>query len=946
MRSFVGQVAQSLYNRFGDDVSTLRIVFPSKRARLFFNEELKSHIEKPMWQPSYISIDDMLHGLSALRKADELLLVAELYNIYNRYHAEPFDRFYPWGKMLLADFDTIDKYMINALELYQNVSDLKQIDNYFADREESSDHERELVRTFWRTFNTAQVKSAEQRSFLRVWESLGEIYTLFRERLREQGLCYPGMMYRELAESLDPKRDCSFATDATYCFVGFNALNECEKRIFSYMKRQNGALFFWDYDNYFMEDTNQEAGRFIRRNIALWGESEILSNDNFSHPKDIEVVSSPSDIMQCKVLYRKLEELFLEQGFVDKETAVVLTDENLLTTVLNSIPKQIERINITMGYPLSSTIPYLLTEQILRLYNRRREGRFYHSDLTALLNHTYLKSVEAERLLKELATRGEIYVEPSTLATSDEVLSCLFRPVESVDQLSMQLVEILEMCQRRNQAESEYAREQREFIYLIIRSLLKFRNTIERCTITLSGGMYASLVGQMLRAQRIPYNGEPLGGLQIMGILETRNVDFKNIIFLSVTDDNFPGNLASTSYIPFNLRLAFGMPTPTDHEAMYAYYFYRAISRAQRVVMAYCSASEEMRTGEPSRYIYQLDYESPHLVHRSSVNLIITPAPIATMSAPKDESVLKKLASKRFSPSQINRYLECPFRFYLNDIEYIKIDDSEPEEEMSRMDMGTTLHRTMEMLYTPLLGKVSPQGEIARMVEDRAMVVDTVNRAFAEVMASRAEGLPSQGQLRIVRGILTRFTDRILRYDAAQSDVFIIEALEEPIEMEVDLGNDIKIRMKGTADRLDRLQGGDLRIIDYKSGGDDLWFQNVAQLFTNGYIPRGSDVLKYKKRNSAALQTLIYALMFSQKRGVDAIPNLYVAPRMWQSDFSPLLVQGSKAMSCLDHDTVNQLKEALRDMFKEIFDPEIDFVQSQFIESCTYCDFRKLCKRV
>lgn len=309
MKKFLTETAESLYAAYGAGISDLYIIFPGKRARLFFNEALLEITGgRPMWQPRYLSMDDLVRSLSPLETGDRLRLVAELYKIYDRYHPEPFDRFFRWGEMLLSDFDTIDKYLIDAAALYANVSDLREIESRFGGLFAENDEAMALVRGFWQTLDRPSVKSVEQQQFLKIWRSLHSIYSEYKARLRELGIGYGGMIYRDVAESLAPGDTDERFAGKTFCFVGFNALNECEKRLFGYLKETGAGRFYWDYDNYFYRSEDQEAGRFIRRNTARFGDdAPDLARDNFERPKRIEVISTPSDILQCKALYRELE---------------------------------------------------------------------------------------------------------------------------------------------------------------------------------------------------------------------------------------------------------------------------------------------------------------------------------------------------------------------------------------------------------------------------------------------------------------------------------------------------------------------------------------------------------------------------------------------------------------------------------------------------------------
>lgn len=949
MEKFLAETAETLYRTYGTDISDLHIIFPGKRARLFFNEALLGITGgKPMWQPRYLSMDDLVRSLSPLAAGDHLRLVAELYKVYNEYHPEPFDRFFRWGEMLLSDFDTIDKYLIDAGALYANVSDLRDIEARFGGLFAGNDEAMELVRGFWATLNRRGVQSVEQQHFLKIWRSLSNIYTTYKARLRELGIGYSGMIYRDIAESLDPSKPDERFDGQTFCFVGFNALNECEKRLFGYLHETGTGRFYWDYDNYFYQSDTQEAGRFIRRNVARFGDDDpSMKRDNFAQTKRIEVISTPSDILQCKALYRELERIHAEQGFLDKETAIVLTDENLLLPVLHSIPPVARSLNVTMGYPLSNTVPYILLERLLMLHSHARDGQFSHTDILGILSHPYV--IErcggaAKAAAKEINEWQMVWVKPELLTAHNELLASIFRPVAGVEEMQEYLEQILSGF-GAVVSESEEARERKEFIFTILDHVLRLGNTVQECGIDLPLGIYISLLRQTLSGARVPYEGEPLSGLQVMGILETRNLDFDNVILLSLTDDTFPGNREGSSYVPFNLRQAFGLPTPQDHEAMYAYYFYRLIARCRRLTMMYSSAADDKHTGEQSRYIYQLEYESPHTVERANINLRIDYRPVEPIVVPKTPEIMERLGKMEFYPSKINRYIDCPLKFYFADIERLETPD-QIEEEVTHLDVGNTLHRAMELLYTPLVGKPDAARHIAALTSSDILVA--TEEAMSDVMGARGQTVAISGRMQMHRDIVMRYIANILRYDSTQTGVpFVVTGLERKVKHAFEVGEHPVI-LAGIADRVDLLHDGTLRIVDYKSGGDTPEFTSLESLFANDGVTRDGEV-KYEPHNGAVLQTLLYALVFGAVEHTEVSPALYVARKMGDEEFSPLPIckaDGTGApMERLLPGHAAILTQGLERLFASMFDASTPFVQTEYEQKCTVCDFRTICRK-
>ena len=947
MKKFLTETAESLYAAYGAGISDLYIIFPGKRARLFFNEALLEITGgRPMWQPRYLSMDDLVRSLSPLETGDRLRLVAELYKIYDRYHPEPFDRFFRWGEMLLSDFDTIDKYLIDAAALYANVSDLREIESRFGGLFAENDEAMALVRGFWQTLDRPGVKSVEQQQFLKIWRSLHSIYSEYKARLRELGIGYGGMIYRDVAESLAPGDTDERFAGKTFCFVGFNALNECEKRLFGYLKETGAGRFYWDYDNYFYRSEDQEAGRFIRRNTARFGDdAPDLARDNFERPKRIDVISAPSDILQCKALYRELEKIYEQQGFIDKETAIVLTDENLLLPVLHSIPPAAAALNVTMGYPLANTVPYMLLERLLMLQSHVREGHFSHTDVLGLLAHPYVAeqaAAAAKAVADRINTWQTVWVPPDFFEDND-LLCRIFRPVPDVEQLQLYIEDILSGL-GAVPSDSEEARQRKEFIFTILDNVIRLGNTVRECGIELPTGIYISLLRQTLAKTRVPYEGEPLSGLQIMGILETRNLDFDNVILLSLTYDTFPGNREGSSYIPFNLRQAFGLPTPQDHEAMYAYYFYRLIARCRRLTMMYSSAADDKRTGEQSRYIYQLEYESPHAVERSNINLRIDYRPVEPISVAKSPEIMRRLAAMEFYPSKLNRYIDCPLKFYFADIERLETPE-QIEQEVTHLDVGNTLHRALELLYAPLVGRPDAARHIAALAA--ADIRDAVERSMADVMGVRGQQIELSGRMSLHRDIVIRYVENIRRFDAREGGApFIVEGLERTVKHPFDFGGR-SVTLAGVADRIDRLHDGTLRIVDYKSGGDTPEFVSVENLFSDEGVTRDGE-LRYEPHNGAVLQTLLYALIFGTVEHADVSPALYVARKMGVPDFSPRPVCKSDGMMPVERLRPEQaaaLADGLERLFTTLFDASVPFVQTAHEQKCAVCDFRNICRR-
>ncbi|MCM1151706.1 MAG: PD-(D/E)XK nuclease family protein [Alistipes sp.] len=947
MTGFLEEVARDLYARYGEELSERTVLFPSRRARLFFTDALSRIVGRPVWQPAWSTIDELTAEISGLRTGDRLRLVAELYKVYSRFHREPFDKFYFWGEMLLADFDTIDKYRIDASQLFRNLSDLKEIE---ADISYLTPRQLEIIRNFWSTLGPEADLSAEKRKFLELWKTLGPIYELYRARLSELGIAYGGMVQRAAADRIEAG-EYAFPEPRRYVVAGFNALSECEKILFRFLQSSAETDFYWDYDTYYKDRPEQEAGMFVRENAALFPPRPGISHDGMSQPKELTAVSVVSNAVQCKYAAEILRD-YARRGPLDKRTAVVLTDENLLLPLLYALPEEVGKVNVTMGFPLKQSLAYTFVERLVALqaHGRTKQGKafFYHADAAGLLSHPYVSGCD-ERLTRSLAEEivreRRISVDAAWLGRN-ELLQRIFRPAPAWRELSDWLSEVVGAVARIPYA-GEDARRRTEFLAVIAEEIVKLRNSLDLCDIDPDPDVYASLLRRHLQTIRIPFEGEPLEGLQVMGILETRNLDFENVVILSMNDDNFPGNrMTQASFVPYNLRAAFELPTPEHHEGVYAYYFYRLIQRARRVHMLYCSHADEKSTGEPSRYIYQLAYESGIPVERVEVGVDVNLARTAPIEVAKDPQVMARLerfvdpeSPATLSPTALFRYVACPLRFYFHSVARLSAEN-EVTEEVDAPMFGTILHAAAQKIYGRILGEAHPGGTLqalSRTDEVAAAVVGAINAHYLrDETASPAD---YTGNLLLVKDIVTRYLrGGVMRYDAAH-DAFTTTGLEEEVSYAFPFeaaGRALKLKFSGIADRIDRLDDGTLRVVDYKTGTAHLEFDGVECLFHG----------KGEQRLSNVLQTLLYSMMLYRSRGCDTCPTLYYVRKMHSEDYSPELQDKELKQQGLPYSAYAEVFEAeLRAALAELYDPAVPFRQCEDTDTCQFCDFKAICKR-
>ncbi|MFI3266165.1 MAG: PD-(D/E)XK nuclease family protein, partial [Rikenellaceae bacterium] len=850
MKSFIDEVVDALYGQYGDDISKLKILLPNKRAELFFRESLCRKIENPIWSPEFVSLQNLMASLSGVNVVDNVRLIIELYKVYSRHHNQSIDAFFFWGDVLLSDFDAIDKYLIDADVLFSNVRDIKELDNDTSYLTEEQVAIINRLGCMWLEPNPGK----EKEHFITIWKTLASIYHEFKTLLEGQGLAYDGMAQRIVAQKFKESGQDVFEGQH-YVVVGFNALTECEKILFKAIKNYSACShFFWDYDQSYFNDKEHQAGLFIRQNVAMFKQKEYSSasfrRTHLNKEHKIKVVSAPSDSMQCKYVSTFLQEVMDSQGYVGKETAIVLTDENLLLPVLYSLPEDIGTVNITMGYPLVKTIAYAFVDRLIELQKHSRERSdqlyFYYKDVAEILSHPYVVNEKNNELLSEISKQQLIYIPASRLVELEPEIFC---DVKDAGGVIAYIRGILLSVSSNEVSDDEDKQdgdsiERIEFLTTIIDSLNLLGNSLQYCELELSFEVMVSLIRKMLQAVRIPYEGEPLEGIQIMGILETRNLDFKNLLLLSACDDTFPGSrVTSNSFIPYNLRFAYGLPTPQHHEGVYAYYFYRLIRRADNVVLAYSSLSDEKKTGEPSRYIYQLEYGGKHLIEHIDLSLNVNAGFKQQFTIAKSEDVMCRLkeycgGGRRFSPTSILSYIDCPMKFCLNYIKGIKPKD-EVTEDIDMPTFGTILHNAMETLYKPLCGQPNPKEAIKKLINSEDVekaVEDAVNReCFNNNNISRED---YSGEIILIKDIVTRYINKsILAYDLGVDD-FVVRAVEHDLDTTVEFetgGEQFKADFFGMADRVDILKdGGKMRIVDYKTGslGDrKTMFSSIEDLF-------------------------------------------------------------------------------------------------------------------
>ena len=879
------RLAQTFAREVGSSLPQYTFVFPNHRAGLFFRKYLSQAVDKPVFSPEILTINECFAQLTDLRLADQLTLLVRLYDLYRhlRPDAEPIEQFLYWGKMMLSDFSEIDNHLIPNVEaLFYAVRDLHDIDDRFR---YLTDNRRDAIHRFWGEFLTSEAHhpdSTMHPHFLRTWQLLYPLYTSLRQNLLADGLAYDGLLHREVIEhldSIDPQR-----LKQHYVFVGFNALTESERQLMLHLQALGRADFYFDYENYRLRDPENRASLFMEDNRRLFQSRYTLpASDNTRDPQ-CRLISVPSTISEAHEVYHILRELYTDTPNPDyTRTAVVLPDEQLLIPLLGCFPPEVEKINVTMGYPLRAT-------------------------------SLYMPVAYPDRFLSPMPATAQDYI-----------------------------------AQMRDLLTSMRTDENAEGVYQLLKVLDKMTAVLTRYPDVPFSVEAAQQVLRMLTMEAsIPYVGEPLNGLQVMGVLETRALDFDNLIITGFNDDLYPGRTRSNSFVPYILRKGFGLPTPERQDAIFAYNFYRMLSYAKRVWFITNSTADEQHSGEVSRYFYQLQWQYHVPVeHETVVSPLNTPATDTHAEVPKTEEMLQTFrdyVSKGISPSALNKYLRCQKQFYYRYV--LRIHEPLQDEEISVTDLtlGTVLHDTIQHLYQPYEGKMLT-----------ASVIETLRAGFAANTANDGLLDALKGDI-LAEQVVRSYVRNILDFDLTQVPLRYVAA-EYPCSRTLSVPGVGDVRFYGKIDRIDERQGT-TRIIDYKTGKTDLEFRDMVQVFDR------------KQNKSQVLQTLFYCWLTGNG---DTSPHIYPVRRMASINAATVPAKDNTSSGTPNGNTVSGIPadsatpsptaihrqgedmlffrdvesdflEALQTLLQEIFDPAQPFLPTTVTRTCDSCPFLALCK--
>ena len=973
---FLALVAEDLITRFGNDLSRVTVVFPGRRARLFFDNYLCECSNEPVWAPQYLAIDDLFRQASGLQMADDIKLICELYDsyisIYNKYAVMPstetLDEFYFFGEILLNDFDDVDKNLVDAHSLFGNLQDLDQLRDDFSHLSES---QTTALMRYFQFKHAFHGNTPLKTAFWSIWNILGEVYDTFKARLLQLGIAYPGMLMRAVIENelkIDLSQTAVFSNEH-YVFVGFNVLNKCEEQLFRRLKDK--ALFYWDFDNYYFDTKREsfnEAGRFVRDNIEKFGSALPLDKfDNFlSHKPEITIIASASESGQSAYINPWLEQLNRPAASEVPDSAIILCNEQILPTVMHSIsPQKAENVNITMGFPLTQSpiCSFLQVLAEMQVKGANESGKsFRYKYVLPVLRHPYARIIfpEAESVEKTLLEGNIFFPTLEVLQNKD-----LFAYATSSLDLAKYLLSLVELAGRSYEketvSEGVYSGLYKESIfraYQIINRLIGLITSEETAfgisQLHLNKATFLRLMRKLFASTKIPFHGEPVRGLQVMGVLETRVLDFKNLLFLSVNEGFMPSASNDNTFIPQFLRKHFDLNTIEHQDSIYAYYFYRLIQRAEHITFIYNTDKRQTGKAEMSRFLLQLLIDSQLDIKRYSMQSAIKPWQPQPIEVEKTPALLETTRNRfdistnpnaqRLSPSALNILIDCSLRFYLQYIEGLRVND-ELSDELDVAVFGNIFHRAAELLYREI-GNIGDVKEFSPFVvrkqhfdvyiENPHLIERLIVQAFSEKYFKNKEVTVKDynGEQLIKFRVIYQMMRRLIEFDSKQTPFYICGLEENRFYADFELPEaNAVLRIGGIIDRLEEKDDA-IKVLDYKTGGSAKAFKEMSDLVT-----------QKDTRASHIFQAFTYSsVLIKNNIGKPVIPLLLYMQDAGKEDYSAVIQYEKEDIT--DFTLLSPLfEDVLTRKLSELFDQHISFCQTTALAKCSYCDFKELCNR-
>lgn len=956
MKRFLEYVADDIINKYGTDLSRIAIVFPNKRASLFLNEILAHKTTHAIWSPSYITISEFFRNHSDLVVGDSIKLICEIHKSFTACTNidESLDHFFGWGQLLLADFDDIDKNMADAAQVFNNIKDLRELD----DLSYLNDEQKKILRKFFSNFTENKNSELKQR-FLNLWCHLEDIYNNFRNNLRKQHIAYEGMLYRDVATN----KTIQYNYD-TYLFIGFNVIQKVEQKVFLNLMNEGKAHFYWDFDKYYLSNkittSSNEAGHYISKYIKIFPNELDLNNNeiynNFKPNKKITFVRASTNNIQARFVSNWLKENNrFEKG---QNTAIVLCDESLMPAVIHCIPKEVKKVNITTGFPLFQTqiATFVLQLLELRLLGfSTQKNKFKANYVLQIMSHPYAQYITDKfKYIIDKIKSEKIYNLTSQILSIDEGTSVLFKDEISSKSTMLWVIDILKII-AHNIKDGGNDPLTDESIFRMYTLCNRICGLINSGDLDVDIFTLQRIVIQLINTTTIPFHGEPISGIQIMGILETRNIDFENVLILSCNEGNMPKGINDASFIPYSIRKANGLTTIDNKVAIYAYYFYNLIQRAKDVTITYNSSTDNGSKGEMSRFMLQLMLESNIKIKKISLFAGQQHAFTNTEKIIKNNKILEALNSiNRIAPTSINRYIHCPLQFYYNNVVQITEDEDDELEEMSNRIFGNIFHQSSETLYKKLKkenGTVN-KNNIKYAIEHKEFIERIVDDVFADIAfhaKNNGKHIDYNGLQLINREVIIKYLIRLLEIDN-QLAPFKIKDIESSVYKEfviqTSAGNR-KIDIGGRIDRLDQVFDNEtrtkkIRVIDYKTGRyPTKKINSISEIFERPTVNgRHSDYY---------LQTMLYSILIKHDREYNP-ENLPVSPALLfiqhsaEDNYDPTIKIGKEKVYDISK-YEDEFTSNISDIVSEIFEPSIPFYPTNDKSACKFCPYCNICGR-
>ena len=979
-KTFLEYVAEDIIGKYGTDLSRIAVVFPNKRAALFLNEHLARIAGQPVWSPAYITISDLFRQHTDLKPADPIKLICDIHKSFTKCTGidETLDHFYGWGQLLLADFDDIDKNMADADSIFCNLKDIHELD----DISYLDDEQKEMLKRFFANFSD-DIDSELKKRFLSLWSHFGDIYHDYNRRLTEQGIGYEGAIYRKVAseETLHLKYD-------KYLFVGFNLIQKVERVLFSRLMKEGKAKFYWDFDEYYMPTARAQQSASIPNNTASFAAyltdfpNELDNTDrdiyaNMRRPKRIRFISSPTENAQARFASNWLLEN--DRYKSGRKTAVVMCDESILLPIMHSLPPEADKVNITSGFPLAMTPVASLVMLLFDLYTlglRKKGTAFNPHYLKKLMAHPYARHLQEVHLkemndvhLKGVHLKG-VHLSQVHQKEEQQIIGdnsgCMgmagmpYPPTSAA--LLHHIATLVKQVGIATKQEGDALTQ--ESVFRMFTILNRLAALADSGDLLVDNTTLRRLVSQLVSSSSIPFHGEPVVGVQIMGVLETRNIDFDNVLLLSCNEGNMPKGVNDSSFIPYSIRKAHGLTTIDNKVAIYSYYFHRLLQRAGDITIAYNNSTDNGHTGEMSRFMLQLLVESGQKIDHYSLTAKNQPTPLMPKAIEKDETALSKLEEmSRLSPSAINTYIRCKLAFYYQYIAHIKEPDSDPETIDNRM-FGNIFHRAAYLIYKDITdhSPVIEKTHIQAYLSNRKLLASVVDRAFEEEECKTNNGLQI-----INREVIIEYITKLLKIDQ-QLCPFSILAMEEEAKVYTQLSFTIppshhlttspggalvssaptkqyNLTIGGIIDRLDVVtdkQTGKrrIRVVDYKTGNKpSSAIKSIEEVFDPKNIA--------SKHSNYFLQAILYSLIVSRSKEWNAAndpvsPALLFIKQAATNDYDPTLCIDKHPISDVtvyEEEFLTKLKETVADMYS----PDAAFTPTDDRKKCELCPYRMLC---